>query len=64
MRNIIRQIIREYSNDDISFNLKQNDDEYVLYEFNVGDIDFFVRFYEKEDGVWRRGYWFKEKSMF
>ena len=64
MRNIIRQIIREYSNDDISFNLKQNDDEYVLYEFNVGDIDFFVRFYEKEDGVWRRGYWFKEKNYF
>lgn len=64
MRNIIRQIIREYSNDNISFNLKQNDDEYVLYEFNVGDIEFFVRFYEKEDGVWRRGYWFKEKNYF
>jgi hypothetical protein len=64
MRNTIKQIIREYSNDTISFNLKQNDDEFVLYEFNVGDIEFFVRFYEKENGVWRRGYWFKEKNYF
>jgi hypothetical protein len=64
MRNTIRQIIREYSNDTISFNLKQNDNEFVLYEFNVGDIEFFVRFYEKENGVWRRGYWFKEKDYF
>jgi hypothetical protein len=64
MRNTIKQIIREYSNDTISFNLKQNDDEFVLYEFNVGDIEFFVRFYEKENGVWRRGYWFKEKDYF
>jgi hypothetical protein len=64
MRNTIKQIIREYSNDTISFNLKQNDDEFVLYEFNVGNIEFFVRFYEKENGVWRRGYWFKEKDYF
>jgi hypothetical protein len=66
MRNLIKRILQEEinSNDDISFSLKRNDDEFVLYEFNVGDIDFFVRFYEKEEGIWRRGYWFKEKDYF
>ena len=64
MRDLIRQIIREYSNDTITFILKQNDDDFVLYEFKVNDTEFFVRFYEKENKVWRRGYWYKEKNYF
>jgi hypothetical protein len=66
MRNLIKRIIHEevHGNTELSFSLKRNDDEFVLYEFNVGDIEFFVRFYEKEDNIWRRGYWFKEKDYF
>jgi hypothetical protein len=64
MRDLIRQIIREYSNDTITFILKQNDDDFVLYEFKVNNTEFFVRFYEKENKVWRRGYWYKEKNYF
>ena len=64
MRTLIKKILREEINKDIPYSLIQDGDEFVLYEFNVGDIEFFVRFYEKEDGVWRRGYWFKEKNYF
>jgi hypothetical protein len=66
MRNLIKRIIHEevHGNTELSFSLKRNDDEFVLYEFNAGDIEFFVRFYEKEDNIWRRGYWFKEKNYF
>ena len=64
MRALIKKILREEINKDIPYSLIQDGDEFVLYEFNVGDIEFFVRFYEKEDGVWRRGYWFKEKNYF
>ena len=64
MRNLIRQIIREYSNDVITFNLKQEDNNFVLYEFDIMGTDFFVRFYEREPKVWRRGYWYKEKNYF
>jgi hypothetical protein len=64
MRILIKKILREEINKDIPYSLIQNGDEFVLYEFKVGDIEFFVRFYEKENGVWRRGYWFKEKDYF
>jgi len=64
MRTLIKKILREEINKDIPYSLIQNGDEFVLYEFKVGDIEFFVRFYEKENGVWRRGYWFKEKDYF
>ena len=64
MRDIIKRIIREYSNNSITFYLQQDDDDFVLYEFKVNDIEFFVRFYEKEDKVWRRGYWYKENNYF
>jgi hypothetical protein len=64
MRDLIRQIIREYSNDTITFDLRQDDNDFVLYEFKVNDTEFFVRFYEKENKVWRRGYWYKEKNYF
>lgn len=64
MKDLIKRILREETNKDIPYSLIQDGDEFVLYEFNVGNIEFFVRFYEKEDKIWRRGYWFKEKSYF
>ena len=64
MRDLIKRIIREYSNDNVTFDLKQDDNDFVLYEFKVNDVEFFVRFYEKENKVWRRGYWYKEKNYF
>jgi hypothetical protein len=63
MRELIRHILREEINN-LSFNLKQNSDEFVLYEFTQNNVDFFVRFYEREDKIWRRGYWFKEQTYF
>lgn len=39
-------------------------DQFLLYEFSIDGIDFFVRFYERIPGIWRRGYWFKEKNYF
>ena len=64
MRNLIKKILHEEINTEIPYSLIQDGDEFVLYEFNVGNIEFFVRFYEKEDKIWRRGYWFKEKNYF
>lgn len=35
-----------------------------VYEFKVDGDDYFVRFYERSPGIWRRGYWYKEKGYF
>ena len=64
MKDLIKRLLREYSNDNITFGLKKDDDDFVLYEFKINNTEFFVRFYEKENKVWRRGYWYKEKNYF
>jgi hypothetical protein len=38
--------------------------DFLVYEFESDGISFFVRFYERDKGIWRRGYWFKENDYF
>lgn len=38
--------------------------DFLVYEFESEGISFFVRFYERQPGIWRRGYWFKENNYF
>jgi hypothetical protein len=47
-----------------NFAINKSTPEFVIYEFTDNKIDYFVRFYKKEDKLWRRGYWFREKKYF
>ena len=63
MKDLIKSILKEETQSE-NYTLVSNNNEFVLYEFTIMGIDFFVRFYEKEPKVWRRGYWYKEKNYF
>jgi hypothetical protein len=63
MKELIKRILREETQSE-NYTLVSNNNEFVLYEFTISNTDFFVRFYERELKVWRRGYWYKEKNYF
>ena len=47
-----------------NFTLLYNYEDFVLYEFETLGVEYFVRFYKKDNLLWRRGYWYKEKEYF
>lgn len=43
---------------------KISNKNFVVYEFTLDDINYFVRFFRKDGNLWRVGYWFDEKSYY
>lgn len=56
--------IKPFNNHNILENKVIDKDKFIVYEFTIDDVDFFVRFYERTPNIWRRGYWFKEKNYY
>jgi hypothetical protein len=63
MRDLIKRILTEETQS-ADYNIITDTNQFIVYEFSIMGTDFFVRFYEREPKVWRRGYWYKEMNYF